>query len=104
VRLRGSGDILQDADGVWMLEVPKQKEGNIEETPEVAPVDLWIRKQRNGPRNVCVKLAFMKTYTRFEQLTVVSDADVPPEASREYDESSQPPPEPIEEQLTQPEL
>ena len=76
-RLRGSGDILQDADGVWMLEIPKTKTGEIQETPEVSPIELWIRKQRNGPRNVCVKLIFQKQFTRFESLSRVDENEEP---------------------------
>lgn len=90
-RLRGSADILQDADGVWMLDFPKSKEGEIAETPEVAPIDLWIRKQRNGPRNVCVKLAFMKIFTRFESLSRMAGVEVPATPTPE------PEPEPTEE-------
>lgn len=82
-RLRGSADILADSDNVWMLEPPKTREGEIEETPLVSPVDLWIRKQRNGPRNVCVKLAFMKGWTRFESLQRANTSAPEPEPVRQ---------------------
>jgi replicative DNA helicase len=75
-RLRGSADIGQDADGVWMLQSPKEKT-DIKETAEVAPINLWIQKQRNGPRNVVVRLVFLKTFTRFESVSRVAEEDVP---------------------------
>jgi replicative DNA helicase len=65
-RLRGSADIGQDADGVWLLQPPKKKVGEVVETEDFSPIDLWIQKQRNGPRNVVVKLLFQKKFTRFE--------------------------------------
>lgn len=66
-KLRESRAIGQDADGVWMLEEKDDEH------------KLWIRKQRNGPRNVCVNLTFLKEFTRFESAAKVSDEDMPPQ-------------------------
>lgn len=70
-KLRDSRAIGQDADGVWMLE--QSKDSNEERDYE--PINLWIRKQRNGPRNVCIPLTFLKSYTRFESAAKVSTED-----------------------------
>lgn len=70
-KLRESRAIGQDADGVWMLE--RGEDGN--EVSE--PINLWIRKNRNGPRDVCVNLTFLKCFTRFESASKISDCDVP---------------------------
>ena len=62
--LRESGSIEQDADIVLFIyreEVYKQDEEN------AGKADLIISKQRNGPIGT-VKLAFLKQYTKFENL------------------------------------
>jgi replicative DNA helicase len=62
--LRESGSIEQDADVVLFIyreEVYKQDEEN------QGKADLIISKQRNGPIGT-VKLAFLKQYTKFENL------------------------------------
>jgi replicative DNA helicase len=62
--LRESGSIEQDADVVLFIyreEVYKQDEEN------AGKADLIISKQRNGPIGT-VKLAFLKQYTKFENL------------------------------------
>jgi replicative DNA helicase len=62
--LRESGSIEQDADVVMFIyreEVYKQDEEN------VGKADLIIAKQRNGPIGT-VKLAFLKQFTKFENL------------------------------------
>ena len=63
--LRESGVIEQDADVVAFIfreEVYKQDDPDLEGNAE-----LIIAKQRNGPTGV-VKLAFIKRFTRFENL------------------------------------
>jgi replicative DNA helicase len=62
--LRESGSIEQDADVVLFIyreEVYKRDEDN------EGKADLIISKQRNGPIGL-VKLAFLKQYTKFENL------------------------------------
>jgi len=62
--LRESGALEQDADVVIMI----FREDMYEETEENRGVaELIIAKQRNGPTGV-VKLAFIREYTRFENL------------------------------------
>ncbi len=65
VHLKGARALGEDADGYWHLKKPKNYEA--ESTPESAPMELWLRKQRNEARGVCVNLTFLKTFTRFEQ-------------------------------------
>ena len=55
--LRDSGSIEQDADIVIMLE-PRYDEGRI---------FAWLRKNRNGPRDVALVLVPNKTYSAFEE-------------------------------------
>jgi replicative DNA helicase len=62
VRLRGAGEIGQDADGVWMLEDQKI---------------LRIKKQRGGPRDKAIKLRFIPEFTRFEGESPVSSDELP---------------------------
>lgn len=73
--LRESGAIGQDADFVGMLYRPEAKEGEPEsDTPRV---NLWIEKQRNGPRHRDVELLFNLSYTRFESVCKIDPADLP---------------------------
>jgi replicative DNA helicase len=61
--LRESGSIEQDADKVLFLhEVP------IEENPNGNLIDVIIAKQRNGPRNVTVRMLFDRPTGRFDNL------------------------------------
>ena len=61
--LRESGSIEQDADLVAFL----QREEMFDENAEEGMAELIIGKQRNGPTG-SIKLAFIKEYTRFENL------------------------------------
>ena len=54
--LRESGNLEQDADGVWMLYPKDLLQGWVR---------LYVRKQRNGPVG-CVDLLWRKEFTRFE--------------------------------------
>jgi replicative DNA helicase len=78
--LRESGAIEQDADLVGLLYRPNADDdesaagGLVSE--EALPVNLLIAKQRNGPTGD-VNLTFLKSYTRLESATKVSDDDVP---------------------------
>lgn len=67
--LRESGSLEQDADGVWLLWCPDEK--------EPAAINLEIAKQRSGPRDVTVGLTFLRESTRFESRAKISSADVP---------------------------
>ncbi len=66
--LRESGAIEQDADIVLLLHRPEYYDGN--DQPGVA--ELIIAKNRNGPTDT-VKLTFLKTYTRFENLSAIAE-------------------------------
>src|SRR5579862_5887828 len=68
--LRESGSIEQDADVVAFIfreEYYKKDDPDLEGIAEVI-----IAKQRNGPTDT-VKMAFIKKYTRFENLSMESD-------------------------------
>jgi replicative DNA helicase len=69
-RLRESRAIGQDADSVWKLE----NDGPWE--PKIQPITLTVEKCRDGETGQ-IKLQFLKTITRFECVSPVSDADVP---------------------------
>jgi len=64
--LRDSGEIEENADNVWML-----YRGDYYNPPMVyspfSDTELWVRKFRNGPQNICVKLVFNMTTELFEQ-------------------------------------
>jgi replicative DNA helicase len=62
--LRESGAIEQDADLIMLI---YREEVYEPETPRKGIADIIIAKQRNGPTGA-VKLAFLKQYTRFENL------------------------------------
>ena len=64
--LRESGALEQDADVVAFIyrdEVYNRDENN----PSKGTAELLLKKQRNGPTGD-IKLAFLNTYTRFENL------------------------------------
>jgi len=70
--LRESGSIEQDADVVAFI---FREEVYKPDDPELDGVaELIIRKQRNGPTGT-VKLAFLKSSTRFESMAAGSDPD-----------------------------
>ena len=73
VHLKGARALGEDADGYWHLKKPKNYES--ESTPESAPMELWLRKQRNEARGVCINLTFLKTFTRFELAPVIDPRD-----------------------------
>lgn len=62
IKTKNASAIEEDADGLWLLKRPN---GDVE-TDVSCAMELWLKKQRNGPRNVCVNLTFLKPYTRFE--------------------------------------
>jgi replicative DNA helicase len=68
--LRESGSIEQDADVVAFIfreEMYKKDDPDIEGMAEII-----VAKQRNGPTDT-LKMAFVKRYTRFENLAAESD-------------------------------
>ena len=70
--LRESGAIEQDADVVMFVHRDEYYENTEEDKARVAgEADLIISKQRNGPVGD-IKLAFLKDYTRFENLSLES--------------------------------
>jgi len=78
--LRESGAIEQDADLIALLfKETKGKDGEDDNSNEAqqdaVPVKLYIAKQRNGPTGD-VDLVFLKSYTRFESASKISDDTV----------------------------
>ena len=83
--LRESGAIEQDADVVLFVHRPEMfgiaTDENNEPTEGMA--EIIVGKQRNGPTG-SVRLAFVKTYARFENLTRFREAAfLPPEPTDE---------------------
>ena len=73
VHLKGARALGEDADGYWQLKRPKDAVENPDEDSE--PIELWLKKQRNEARGVCINLTFLKPYTRFESASKFSDED-----------------------------
>lgn len=76
--LRESGSIEQDADVVMFI----YRDEVYNEEAEEGRAEILIRKQRNGPIGEA-NLAFIKEYTRFENL---EERDMPPEMIEADDE------------------
>jgi replicative DNA helicase len=74
--LRDSGSIEQDADMVWFIHRPEYYKRDDASLQGLA--ELIIAKQRNGPIGK-VKLAFLKEFTKFENLVSDMDSDAMPE-------------------------
>jgi replicative DNA helicase len=70
--LRESGSIEQDADQVWFIYRPEYYKPDREDLRGLA--EIIISKQRNGPTGK-VKLAFMRQFTKFENLAEDVDTD-----------------------------
>lgn len=80
VHLKGARALGEDADGYWQLKRPKNATEDASQATE--PIELWLRKQRNEARNVCIPLTFFKTFTRFEQAAKIPDDNQP--ETRQY--------------------
>jgi len=68
--LRESGSIEQDADVVAFIfreEIYKKDDPDLEGKAEII-----VAKQRNGPTDT-IRMVFIKSYTRFENLAAESD-------------------------------
>ena len=79
--LRESGSIEQDADMVWFIFREEYYKPDREDLKGIA--DLIIGKQRNGPVGR-VKLAFLREFTKFENLASdLGDDQIPPPAAGE---------------------
>jgi replicative DNA helicase len=76
--LRESGSIEQDADVVMFI----YRDEVYNEEAEEGKAEILIRKQRNGPIGEA-NLAFIKEYTRFENL---EEGDMPPDMIEGNDE------------------
>lgn len=61
--LRNSGDIEQDADVVLMLD--REDVGYLDVCP---CVDVWVRKNRQGKRDLCIRTQANATYTVFTDI------------------------------------
>jgi len=86
--LRESGAIEQDADLVGLLYKPTAEDGEDEDS-DSSRVHLLIAKQRNGPTGD-VKLVFIKSITRFESQSKISEQDAPTDAQRDLSYSGYP--------------
>lgn len=78
--LRESGSIEQDADVVMFINRPEvygKKFYDNDTTPTEGTAEVIVGKQRNGAIGT-VRLAFLKDYARFENLSAISD--IPAEA------------------------
>jgi replicative DNA helicase len=83
--LRESGAIEQDADVVLFVHRPEMFGINVDENnePTEGMAEIIIGKQRNGPTG-SARLAFIKQYARFENLTRFREAGfLPPEPAAE---------------------
>jgi replicative DNA helicase len=80
--LRESGALEQDADVVLFIFREEMYAQEAERRPEIEGVaELIVGKQRNGPTGT-VRLAFLKQYTRFENLASGAPYQLPPGQGR----------------------
>jgi replicative DNA helicase len=80
--LRESGALEQDADVVLFIFREEMYSQEGERKPEVEGLaEIIVGKQRNGPTGT-VRLAFLKQYTRFENLAAGGPYELPPKSSR----------------------
>ena len=85
--LRESGSLEQDADVVMFIyreEIYKMREGK-DPGDKRGVAEIIIGKQRNGPVDT-IKLAFIKEWTRFENLQREGPAGLVPASNREPDD------------------
>jgi len=75
--LRESGDIEQDADVVLMLD-QRWDAGMVKEDGDTPYLDIWIRKNREGVKNVKIPTKPNDTYTVFTEIASAGDYPQPP--------------------------
>ena len=72
--LRDSGAIEQDADIVLMLDPKTEMQTDFDSgipQKEVSILNMWVRKNRGGRRDVAVQLQTNATHTTYEQLSLI---------------------------------
>lgn len=77
-KLKGARAIGEDADNYW--ELKRIDQGSTEESEYI---QLWINKQRNGARGEKIDLTFLKSFTRFESRSIISQDDMPYQPSKD---------------------
>ena len=70
--LRDSGAIEQDADIVMMLENEKA----INPDTGLRDIKIWLRKNRQYKRDVCIRISPNKTYSDFKEVGVYDNQDI----------------------------
>ncbi len=78
--LREGGAIEQDADFIGLLY--RQSRDDESQPNGMCPVNLYVAKQRNGPRDHDLALMFCEPFTRFEGRAPISAVDVPTDHKR----------------------
>ena len=73
--LRDSGSIEQDADIVLMLDPKKEIVENYGDvTPREREVlNMWVRKNRGGKRDVAIQLETNETHTTYDQIGIITE-------------------------------
>ena len=73
--LRDSGSIEQDADIVLMLDPKREVVNGYEdlEPKEKDMLNMWIRKNREGKREVAIELETNETHTIYEQIGLITE-------------------------------
>ena len=69
--LRDSGAIEQDADIVLMLENEKA----IEPATGLHDINIWLRKNRQYKKDLCIRVRPNKTYSNFTEVEVSMPAE-----------------------------
>lgn len=81
--LRDSGSIEQDADIVMMLETDEA----IEPTTGLHDINIWLRKNRQYKKDICIKVRPNKTYSHFEEISVETPEVVTEEVAEDDDDT-----------------
>lgn len=86
--LRDSGAIEQDADIVLMLE----QEQAVEPSTGLRDINIWIRKNRQYKKDICIRVRPNKTYSQFEEIGVAETDNIekPADADLNDDEDNEP--------------